>query len=234
MSMRAVVFDAVGTVMYPFPSVAELYQASIADHCGLQLPTDEIRQTINSALQQRSQEDSLRTDESTEFRFWNALIFQLCAGHPGQQACFDDLYDRFQQSHHWRCFSDVAECLRQLQDSGVTTAIASNFDHRLHSVLDGLPPLSGIPHRFVSSEIGWRKPAQEFFVHVCDQLGAATEEVLFVGDDRRNDVAGAQSAGCRIAWIPRRDGAETTGLNGVRVLSSLTEVPELVRRESAL
>lgn len=228
MNIRFVVFDAVGTVMYPTPGVADTYQAAMVRHCGLELPADQIRDAVNSALRQRSEEDSLRTDEAAEYQFWHQLIDQLCAGHSGQQACFEDLYSRFQQPDSWKCFDDVAACLAELRAAELGIAIASNFDQRLHRVLDGLPPLSEIDHRFVSSEIGWRKPAEPFFDHVCERLNASPDEVLFVGDDLQNDVFGARRAGCATAWIRRNLADKEPVPDGTLALSALTEIPLLM------
>lgn len=228
MSIRFVVFDAVGTVMYPQPGVAEVYRDALIRHCELHLPEDRIRDAVQSALRQRSQEDSLRTDESIEYRFWSDLIAGLCKGHPAQQDCFDDLYAQFGDPLGWCCFDDVSACLDELRGADIGIAIASNFDRRLHPVLDGLAPLSAISQRFVSSEIGWRKPARPFFDHVCQQLDVRPDEVLFVGDDLRNDVGGALAAGCSSAWIHRSTDRPEPAPVETAVLRSLTEIPQLL------
>ena len=125
--IRAVVFDAVWTVMYPSPGISEVYQEAIARHCRVQLPAERILDVLNSALRKRSEDESLRTDEATEYRFWDQLIRSLCGDHPGRQACFDDLYDRFQRPANWRCFHDAAESIDGLHRAGVT-----NLDFRLY------------------------------------------------------------------------------------------------------
>ena len=234
--IRAVVFDAVWTVMYPSPGVAEVYQSAVARHCNLQLPTDHIRDVVDLAIRKRSTDDGLRTDESTEYRFWNQLVQSLCGDHPGRQACFEDLYHCFQRPENWRCFHDVADSIDGLQRAGVTTAIASNFDQRLHRVLDGLAPISAVPYRFISSEIGWRKPAQSFFRHVCRHLNEDPGNVLFVGDDLKNDVLGARRAGCQSAWIRRGGDCKISQPAPVDtiLLTELTHLPALLKHGSSL
>lgn len=229
MNIRAVVFDAVGTVMYPSPPMANVYQDAIAKHCGMQLDVERIRQTVNSALSQRGLSPDLTTDESREHQFWQDVIKELCGDHEARQACFDDLYNRFQHPESWSCFEDVPECINRLLADDVTMAIASNFDSRLHPVLDGLAPLSPIPHRFVSSEIGWRKPAQHFFQHVCDQLQLHPASILFVGDGLTNDVLGAHQAGCRSVWIRRGKAAAKSAPAGTLVVTSLTTIPSIAQ-----
>ncbi|MCH2200728.1 MAG: HAD family hydrolase [Fuerstiella sp.] len=230
--IRAVVFDAVWTVIYPRPGITEVYQQAVARHCNLQLSAVHIQNALDSALSQRSRDSDLRTDELSEHNFWSQLIDRLCGDHPGRHACFDDLYEGFQRPDRWRCYEDAADSIDGLKEAGITMAIASNFDQRLHMVLDGHDPLSSIPHRFVSSEIGWRKPAHLFFEHVCRHLNERPESVLFVGDDLQNDVLGAQRAGCQSAWIRRKPGGSEPIPAGTIAIEKLTELLALVTGRS--
>ncbi len=227
--IRAVVFDAVGTVMNPSPPVADVYKAALAQHCQIHQSGKEIGNVVRQALNQRSEEPSLQTDEGAEREFWWQLIQGLCGEHPQFEACFDDLHAQFGEPSNWACFDDVADCIQSLRAHGQTIAIASNFDSRLHSVLNGLIPLADVDQRFVSSQIGFRKPAKEFFEAVCNQLSVQPDQVLFVGDDLRNDVIGASRAGCHSAWICRQPNVP----NGVPAdstwISSLRQVTEVVQ-----
>ncbi|MFZ1391710.1 MAG: HAD family hydrolase [Dokdonella sp.] len=51
--------------------------------------------------------------------------------------------------------------------------------------------------------LGVAKPASSIFLHACERLGLAPENVLHVGDDPLTDVIGARSAGLRSAWLNR-------------------------------
>jgi FMN phosphatase YigB (HAD superfamily) len=59
----------------------------------------------------------------------------------------------------------------------------------------------------ISSEVGWRKPAPEFFDVVCRRTNCRPEEILFVGDDLINDIHGAVQSGMPATWIDRRGDA---------------------------
>lgn len=202
--IRAVAFDAVGTVMYPEPSVSEAYRRALEAHCGVRVDAEQVRQTVAEALRAKSTGDNLRTDEDSERRFWADLIREFCADSSGFQACFDTLYRHFADPANWRCFSDVAEIIQRLESQRVSIAIASNFDLRLNSVCDGIPELARLSNRVISSVVGWRKPAPPFFEAVSHQLNVLPEQVLFVGDDLINDVNGARRAGMQTAWIHRK------------------------------
>ena len=94
--------------------------------------------------------------------------------------------------------------MRLAIDAGVTVALASNFDERLLAIAERLEPLSWVPHVFASSEIGWRKPAPEFFRWIERRLGCGPAAVLLVGDDPELDVAAARRAGWRSLGVAGR------------------------------
>ncbi|MDG1893671.1 MAG: HAD-IA family hydrolase [Fuerstiella sp.] len=233
--ITAVVFDAVGTLMYPEPSVAEAYRRSIQRHCGASVDPDRVSAVIRESLIARSAGDNLSTSEQAEHEFWAQLIRDLCPNSDGFQACFDELFAHFAQPASWVCFDDVGELVDDLKRAGVKVAIASNFDLRLNSVCDGLTPIAEVDCRIISSVVGWRKPAVEFFQAAIQELGVSAEQTLMVGDDLINDVQGAVAAGMRAAWIRRgtaiSDNAETP--ENVIQLSTLQQLPKLFERLSA-
>ncbi|MFM9195992.1 MAG: HAD family hydrolase, partial [Planctomycetia bacterium] len=91
--------------------------------------------------------------------------------------------------------------VRAAVEAQMTVALASNFDERLLAIAGQVEPLSWVPHVFPSSEIGWRKPAPEFFRWLERRLGCTPAEALLVGDDPDLDVAAARRAGWRALGI---------------------------------
>src|SRR6478736_3784360 len=91
---------------------------------------------------------------------------------------------------------EAAPVIDSLGRRGFILGIGSNYDARLRTVLDGFPALARLEERMViSSEVGYRKPAREFFRAVVRRAGCEAGEILFVGDDRANDYEGATAAG---------------------------------------
>lgn len=80
-------------------------------------------------------------------------------------------------------------------------ALASNFDERLHAIAGLIEPLSWADQVFASSEIGWRKPAAEFFRTVERRLGCKPGEILLVGDDPDLDIAAGRHAGWHVLGV---------------------------------
>lgn len=60
--------------------------------------------------------------------------------------------------------------------------------------------LSHFEHIFVSSEIGFRKPDESAFAHVCAQIEHAPEDVLFL-DDAAENVSGARESGLAVRHV---------------------------------
>lgn len=210
--VKAVVFDAVGTLIYPQPGVAAAYQAAIEKHFGVQIDKEVVSAAVRSALTSRSAGDELTTSESQEREFWSDLVKQLCPAGEAFDACFEELFAHFGDAANWRVFDDTTATISGLQQLGLPLAVASNFDDRLNAVCDGLPEVAGMAHRIVSSRVGYRKPAAQFFEAVAAALNLPPAEILMVGDDPTNDVNGAKAAGLQAVLIDR---SCSTGKPGV-------------------
>lgn len=197
--VRVIVFDAVGTVIFPSPPATAVY-AAVAARCGSRLSLEEVGQRFRAAFRREEEFDlrnGLRTNEEREERRWRhivgAVLDDVCDG----EACFRELFEHFSRPQAWACAPDAGATLAELARRGYTLGMASNCDRRLRSVVAGLPELRPLEHLVISSEVGWRKPAPEFFVAVVRQAGVAAEEILFVGDDPVNDEEGGRAAGLR-------------------------------------
>lgn len=206
MTLKWIVFDAVGTVIYPTPSVAVAYH-NIGTQFGSRLTQDEVRTRFKAAFQAASENENAGTSERDEEHFWRRIVQETLPDVRDMEACFRELFDHFARPSAWACFDDVAATLSLLRNRGFRLAIASNFDRRLHPLCEGLGDgllLKQCEIRVVSSEVGYRKPSRNFYRAVLSGTGAQPNEVLVVGDDARNDVQGALDAGLR-AFHLRRD-----------------------------
>ncbi|MDY3555866.1 HAD family hydrolase [Gemmata sp. JC717] len=196
--VRAVFFDAVGTLIFPEPSAPAVYAAVARGH-GLDLPASEVRERFLAAYRQEEAVDADRnwaTSEAREHERWRTIVTSALVGVSDPDACFAHLFEHYARPGAWRVHPDAAEVLGALSARGVVLGMGSNYDARLLTVLDGHPELAPLRDRVVvSAAVGWRKPAREFFAEVSRVAGCAPAEVLFVGDDLRNDYEGATAAG---------------------------------------
>lgn len=194
--VRAVLFDAVGTLIFPTTSVADVYWETGRRH-GSQLALETISRRFDAVLRSTSTPDG-RTDEAGERTRWETVVRELFTDMPDTRGLFQELWDHFAQPTSWRLADGAAELLNAMHGESFKVGVASNFDARLHAVLsDRLPDVP----LFVSSELGVQKPSRGFFQAIERRLNLLPQQLLLVGDDWANDVQGATSAGWQAIWL---------------------------------
>ena len=117
--IAGIVFDAVGTLIKPVPSVAEAYTEA-ARRQGVEL--DARRSGRGSTCISRA----TRSGGSGGFirptrRPRSAMAAdrgEVLPEVPDPDRAFDELWDHFGRPESWRCFPDVAPALRALHDAG--------------------------------------------------------------------------------------------------------------------
>jgi putative hydrolase of the HAD superfamily len=211
----------VGTLIFPDPP-AHLVYAEVARQFGSRLDPETIRRRFGYAFAEEEQRDlagDLRTSEERERRRWAHIVSVVFDDVTDALTCFDTLYQHFARPSAWRCAPQTQQALATLAQRH-PLALASNYDQRLHSVFAGLPELHNISHLIISSEVGWRKPAREFFAAISQALALPPEEVLYVGDDLINDYRGGEAAGLQVVLL---DPAQRE-MAGVECISELAEL----------
>ena len=234
--IRGIVFDAVGTLIKPVPSVAEAYTAA-ASRQGVVIKPAEVRERFQHHFQ--------NGDE-----------------HAGNGLLFDGRGDRASSlaSDRRRRAGRGAR-----SRPGVRGALGSFQPARLVAVLSRRRARPGRPGRrgdlglrrlefrqpsprrrarviqnwshvldslVISSEVGYRKPHPLFFHAVCNHLGLPEHQVLCVGDDSENDVRGAIQAGLSGILIDRA-GNRPADLPHVPVLTALVEMRFVQKRPNS-
>ena len=130
-----------------------------------------------------------------EVERWQHIVAGALDDVAEKNRCFEELFQHFSRPEAWLCEADAATTIEALAQQGYALGMASNYDRRLRSVVAGLPALRPLHHLLISSEIGWRKPAAQFFSALCRAFDLPAEAILYVGDDPANDYEGARAAG---------------------------------------
>jgi putative hydrolase of the HAD superfamily len=203
--IRAVVFDVVHTLVEPSPAVAVAYHDAARRH-GLEVAPDVIQPRFRAAWRRQEAIDAaavppFATSRAREMDRWRGIVAEVFGDAPATEAIFTDLWDHFGRPEAWRPVAAGRERIVAARAAGVPIALASNFDERLLGLAKIVEPLTLADHVFASSELGWRKPAVEFFRAVEDRLGLPPEELLLVGDDPELDIAAARRAGWRAIGV---------------------------------
>jgi len=103
-----------------------------------------------------------------------------------------------------RLFPHARELLGELRAAGLKLGLLSDFPPE--AKLENLG-LAGLWDAVLCSErTGALKPSARPFRAMADALGCSPGQILYVGNSRRYDVAGAQRAGMQAALIARRAG----------------------------
>jgi putative hydrolase of the HAD superfamily len=211
--IRALLFDAAGTLIEPAEPVAEVY-ARCAAGFGLNLEATAIREAFGHAFGSSGDPAWERHPEgdAAEREWWRQVVrrtLEQAAGRPLPDelvaACFQSLFAHYESPVAWRVFPEVAEVLDQAGCEGFRVAVVSNFDRRLHRVLEGC----GLSFEVVltSADAKCRKPDPSIFLQVLERLELAPDEVLHVGDSPAADGTGARAAGIEAYLLdrPRND-----------------------------
>ena len=195
-AIRAVFFDAVGTVLHPVRGAPTIY-AETAAHFGLPAEPALILQRFRDAYRREEATDAANgwvTSEAREQERWRAIVRETLPDAP--DGCFEMLYHHFAQPEAWEVPASFADVLEALHQRGFALGLASNYDSRLEQVLAGRPELARLqPHILISSQIGYRKPDRRFFARILEAANCPAHQILYVGDDLHNDYQGASDSG---------------------------------------
>src|SRR5947207_3404415 len=133
--IAGIVFDAVGTLIKPDPSVAVAYTAA-ARRQGVELEPEDVRARFQVHFQSdevHGEQGVLTTDEATERRRWRKIVGDVLPEIAEPERAFQELWDHFSRPESWRCFPDVAPALKALKAMGVSLCVGSNFDGLLRA-----------------------------------------------------------------------------------------------------
>ena len=210
MIIKAVYFDAAGTLIKPARRVGESY-AAIAAKYGKAVAASDLFERFRICFDAapRLAFANAAPDEiaALERDWWKKVVAQVFEPF-GRFDNFDDyfteLFAYFAEPSAWELFPEVLDTLAALKERRRTLAVISNFDSRLVRILDGLRIGSWFDDVFVSSRVGYAKPDRQIFATALQRHGLRPEDCLHVGDSEDNDLHGAQNAGLTGLLIDRR------------------------------
>lgn len=130
-------------------------------------------------------------------------VFAPLGAHHPLPASIDELAEDFRH-HAWsRCrpFPDAMNVLRELRRRGYRLGVITNGPDEVQSrkiTALGLSEL--VDTILISGREGVHKPDPAIFHRAASRLGVESGRCLFVGDNPRSDVAGADAAGMKSVW----------------------------------
>jgi putative hydrolase of the HAD superfamily len=209
MTIKAVFFDAAGTLMRTRARVGETY-ARIAAQYGKTVSPAELAERFRVCFAAASRLAFPGIAEESicrlEFDWWKNLVsevFRPWAPFENFEAYFTELFDYFASHDAWVLYPEALETLLELKGRGLILAVISNFDSRLIGILAGLGVGPLFEDVFLSSRVGYAKPDAGIFHAALRQHGLKPAEALHVGDNELCDLQGAEQAGLRAVLIDR-------------------------------
>ena len=206
--IKAVFFDAGGTLFEPYPSVGEIY-AEVAARHGLRADPGDLEEKFHSLWEERDGLRSLAGSSSgkKEREWWHGLVWDVFSklGKIGDfEAFFEELYDRFAGAGAWRLFPDALPALQDLKRRGKILGIVSNWDSRLFGIVEELGLSGHLDFVLASAVAGAAKPSPKIFEEALQRARVSAPEALHVGDSLEDDIRGAEGAGIRAALLDRK------------------------------
>lgn len=214
MSVRAVLFDAAGTLIHLREPVGVVY-SRVAERGGVQVPPAEVERAFRSAFPHMPAMifSGAAVDIAAHERLWWRTLVQRVFATAAPTArfadfgtFFDELFTHFAEPSAWIAAEDAFDTLRALRVRGLRTGVVSNFDHRLPALLGGLGLSALLDIVIRPGDAGAVKPDARIFHVAIERLAIKRDEALFVGDDEEEDVRGATAAGLRavnVGALPR-------------------------------
>ncbi|MBA3709800.1 MAG: HAD-IA family hydrolase [Planctomycetes bacterium] len=197
-AIRAVSFDAAGTLFVPHPGVGAVY-AEVAARHGIVRDACELESRFRPAFAaaQRRWRVPYGADDSDALTFW-AEVISGTFGEPLPYETVCDLYDAFASATRWRLVPGAHAAVDLARAHGLPTAVVSNFDCRLEPLLAGigLGPFDAV---VASTAVGRAKPDPAVLIEACRRLGVVPADVLHLGDSEREDGVMCVAAGAR--WL---------------------------------
>jgi putative hydrolase of the HAD superfamily len=207
--IKAIFFDAVGTLVYLTRTVGDHY-ALVGSEVGLTLDALQLDRAFYMAWDQMPPRPAIDAPRENDDKGWWRQLVDLVLdqvapslGEFDRDNFFEIAYEHFAEAGVWELYPEVVDVLERLQP-GFQLAVISNFDGRLRFILRHLGISKYFAHVFISSELGTDKPDPEIFRRAVKLIGLEPNQVLHVGDDSERDWKAAAEAGLSVFKLDRQ------------------------------
>lgn len=210
---KVIFLDAVGTLFGVRGSVGEIY-GNLAQEYGVEADPVQIdtafTEVFNAAGPLAFPEVDVVEVPDREYQWWQDIsraTFEKI-GVIDQFTDFEDFFERiyghFATPSPWFIYDDILPALKKWKADKIALGIISNFDSRLHAVLEGLNLENYFQSITISSSVGAAKPSSEIFTKALAKHHCEPHQAWHIGDSRNEDFEGAKSAGLRAFLLERK------------------------------
>ena len=231
--VKAVFFDAVGTLFDVNGSVGEVY-LHYAQKYGVDTSKD-MELAVNLAFKDVFQKmpppifsvqspDKLKQCERLWWFDVVHAVFYRVGMFEGFDDYFDEVFEAFEHARHWKIFPETVEVLTRLKEMEFELGVISNFDTRFFSIIRALGLYEFFDTVTISSLAGAAKPACRIFQYALEQHCVLPKEAVHIGDHEDEDYSGAKKAGLNALYLNRSSQKSLSDLE----IDTLAEIPTRV------
>jgi len=227
-SVKAVLFDLVGTLIYVKDSVGTIY-ANSAMQYGIVSDPNALNNCFYKILERKPKSSGGNVEEK---RWWREVVqetFEKSGINIGEnfQALFEDIFREFATKSSWGVYLDVIPTLRNLASKKIKSALISNFDNRLPKLLKDLKLSKYFDSLAYSGKVGVSKPDAKIFRFALNELNILPEEAICVGDSLEMDYNPSQALNINALIINR----DKHNLKDIKTISNLTQIIEFIDKQ---
>ena len=204
--IEALTFDLGYTLIYPDPPAPQVY-SELAKQAGINVDESQVKHGFKQVWQKLGFDRFSRDyalDESVARPAWYRLIELVFAEQGITQlpiSLYKTIYDYFGSSSAWALYPTALALLDELAHHRVRLGLISNFDPRIHRILQGLKLEPYFEVKAISCDLGYVKPEPEIFAAACKEFDLEPEKILHVGDNLIRDYEGARACGLQARLI---------------------------------
>lgn len=230
-----ITFDITGTLLTFNKSVGEIY--SDAAKCfGITVEPTKITASFNKYMSEMShQHPNYGLYSGIGWHKWWKMVVLKSFKDNGENSknieqLSDFLIDSFSKKNQWKLVDGSVDILDYLRKKDIHIGVISNYDPRLHKLLDDIGINKYFTFVITSYEAGFMKPDEQIFKEAQKKytdLGFKFDKntTVHIGDSFTCDYCGAKNAGWRAALIDpslKKDSTESS----FTVFNDLNELNE--------
>lgn len=226
MTIKAVLFDLGGTLVYSYPE--ETFQKILSAH-GIIEPIDRVKQAMVKANKEFDIEKHIRLSAHEFYLEWNLLELRHLGIKDQAKArkLAGNVTAQWFQVAQIHVYPEVKPTLHKLKQMGLRLGmITGGFEEDIRQIL----PKAGLEGVFDvcvgADTVGKRKPNPEAFRYALSRLQVRANEAIFVGDNLEADYLGAEKTGMIPILIKRDDRPPS----GIRSIKGLDEIFRLLKQ----
>ena len=224
--IKAILLDVDNTLI-DFNKSAEWSIRKCFEEYGLEFTDDvlPVFHRINDELWHRIEQGTITKPQLHKIR-WQTIFDALGIKENGEE--FEKKFVEY--VHQAGIPVEGAKDLLEYLASKYIICFASNSSKSQQNIkLKKAHMMKYAEHLFISDDIGFAKPAKEFFEACMEKLkGISKEEVILIGDSLTADIAGGINFGIKTIWFNFKQEEVPENLRADYIVNNLSEIKNIL------